>query len=45
MTDRQRQALYTLADAAWCFLLSAFVLVGGFVAIGWFIDWLKGRWQ
>ncbi len=27
-------------DAAWCFLLTAVVFIGGFVAVGYFIEWL-----
>ncbi len=36
------QMIRKLAQAAWCFLLTGVVIVGGFVAIGYFIKWMVG---
>ncbi len=35
-----KQALRIVLEAAWCFLMTAIVLIGGFVVIGYFIQWL-----
>lgn len=37
---RERLAVRVALEMAWCFLLTAVVIIGGFVAIGYFIDWL-----
>ena len=38
--EREKRALGKLAEASWVFLMAFVVIVGGFVAIGYFIQWL-----
>ncbi len=40
--ERERQALRIALDAAWCFVLTAVVLIGGIVLLCYFVDWLVG---
>ncbi len=37
---RERLALRIALDAICCFVLTGVVVIGGFVAIGYFIEWL-----
>ncbi len=40
---RERLAFRLVLEAAWCFVVTAVVLIGSFVVIGYFIDWMLGR--
>ncbi len=37
---RERQALHTALEAAWVFVLTAVVFLGGIVLLCYFVDWL-----
>ena len=44
-SNLEKQALCTVAEAAWCFLVTALVSIGSLVLICYGIDWLKGSAQ
>ncbi len=39
----ERQALRIALDAAWVFVLTSVVSLGGIVLLCYFVDWLAGR--
>jgi hypothetical protein len=43
MKADEKQALDKLAEVLWVFFVSFVIFVGGFVAIGYFIQWLIPR--